>query len=162
MTGSYPAMTDYRSAITLLIAVVVIAATSACEDWREERQLVEGKISDASCRIDMNRCSARFDDGTRISVRIEQSPVRPLEPLDFHVLVSGIEPKNITMDLVGITMNMGPNSFPLLNTSRQGEYAGQGMVPICIRDRMEWHAVVRMETPEKIYETPFRFDVSRR
>lgn len=149
-----------RQLCKAVASVLVILATSqGCDKWRQP-PITTGRVLDPSCHIDATACEAVFGDGTMVNLSIEQSPPRPLEPLDFHVRVTGMDPGAVSVELVGITMNMGPNRTALMSAGN-GVYQGQGMVPVCIRDRMEWQAIVRLETRARVYEVPFRFDVSR-
>jgi hypothetical protein len=145
--------------IAVASVLAILATAQGCDNWRQP-PMSTGSLADPSCRIDATACKAVFSDGTLVSLSIEQSPPRPLEPLDFHARVTGMVPRKVTVELAGITMNMGPNRIAL-KSAGNGLFQGQGMVPVCIRDRMEWQAIVRMETRGGVYEVPFHFHVSR-
>ena len=53
-------------------------------------------------------------------------------------------------------MNMGPNNVTL-KPQQPGLYSGQGMLPVCIRNSMEWQADVYVQTDEGIFVAPFIF-----
>ena len=148
-----------QSWIAVASVLAILATAQGCGSWRQP-PISTGSVADPSCRIDATACEAVFSDGTAVSLSIEQSPPRPLEPLDFRAEVTGMVPGEVTVELAGITMNMGPNRIEL-KYAGTGVFEGQGMVPVCIRDRMEWQAIVRMETRVGVYEVPFRFHVSR-
>ena len=62
----------------------------------------------------------------------------------------------VAVDFKGTTMNMGPNNVTLKNIQK-GSYSGNGMLPVCIRNSMEWQADVYLQGKEGIIVAPFIF-----
>ena len=61
------------------------------------------------------------------------------------------------MDFAGVSMNMGYNR-PRLERTAPGRWEGEGMLSVCIRERMDWEARVLLYLPGKVLAVPFRFD----
>jgi hypothetical protein len=53
-------------------------------------------------------------------------------------------------------MNMGFNR-PTLQEQTPGHYSGEGRLPVCVRDAMEWEARVLIETDDGLVSAPYRF-----
>ena len=54
-------------------------------------------------------------------------------------------------------MNMGFNRSKL-KTVAAGKFSGNIILPVCVRNRMEWEANVMLETDAGIIVAPFRFE----
>jgi hypothetical protein len=66
----------------------------------------------------------------------------------------------VQVDFVGVDMDMGYNR-PSLTEAGPGIYRGEGMLPICVRDRMAWEARLLIGTPAGLLAAPFRFETAQ-
>ncbi len=112
------------------------------------------------CDLHRSPCSSVLPGGGRISLSVEPREIRPMTPLDLDVQVDGIAAHAVTIDFVGVNMDMGLNRSRLRATG-PGRYQGSGMLPVCVRSRMVWDAKVRAETAGGLVEAAFRFQTVR-
>ncbi len=113
--------------------------------------------ADPACDLHHSACTARLANGGSALLTIEPRPVRPVEPLAVRVALGGIEARRVELDFAGVDMNMGFNRFRLTATA-DGEFAGEAMLPVCVRNRMLWEVQVLAYTDQGVYRFPFRFD----
>lgn len=111
---------------------------------------------DPQCDLRAGPCTGRLSDGASITFGIKPESIPVVTPLEFEVLVEGIGADRVEVDLQGIGMNMGFNR-PQLTPRGAGRFTGNGMIPVCVRDAMEWEAKVLVYTDEGIVAAPFRF-----
>ena len=64
--------------------------------------------------------------------------------------------ETVEVDLQGLDMNMGFNR-PKLASLGDGHFRGEGMLPVCVRDAMEWEAKVLVHSDDGLRAAPFRF-----
>lgn len=115
-----------------------------------------------SCDVQLGVCTAVIDNVGTVTLTIAPRPIPLVEPLSFQVSTNIPGVRRAEIDFSGVDMNMGYNRF-LLNAVAEGGYAGEGMLPVCVRNRMTWEAKVMLSTDSVTYVAPFRFDtVSRR
>jgi hypothetical protein len=111
---------------------------------------------DPDCDLRAGPCRGDFPDGGRVVFGIQPDSIPLLEPLQFEVRVVGLEAEGVEVDLQGLSMNMGFNR-PKLSPLGQGRFSGEGMLPVCVRDAMEWEAKVLIHTDDGLRAAPFRF-----
>jgi hypothetical protein len=83
-----------------------------------------------------------------------------LAPLTLRVEVRGLDPSGVEVDFSGVAMNMGFNRVSL-QSAGPGQFEGEGMLPTCVRARMDWEAKVLLQTPSGLLGAPFRFTTTR-
>ena len=66
----------------------------------------------------------------------------------------------VLVDFTGVDMNMGFNRVELQPQGDSG-FAGEGMLPVCVRMRMQWQARVLMETERGLVSADYRFWTAR-
>jgi hypothetical protein len=111
---------------------------------------------DPECDLRAGPCSADFSDGGRVIFGIQPSAIPLLKPLQLEVQLKGVEAQGVEVDLQGMDMNMGFNR-PKLTQVGEGIFRGEGMLPVCVRDAMEWEAKVLVRTEQGLRAAPFRF-----
>jgi|APFre7841882724_1041349.scaffolds.fasta_scaffold21828_2 hypothetical protein len=112
---------------------------------------------DPACNLNAGPCTARFPDGAEVRFGLEPRTLPPVAPLRIGVEIGGVEARSVEVDFAGTDMNMGYNRLPLTEIET-GRYEGQGMLPVCVRNRMEWEAKVMLHTAAGILVAPFRFE----
>jgi len=108
------------------------------------------------CDLRAGPCTGELSDGSRITFAIKPESIPVVKPLEFEVQVEGFDADSVEVDFQGVGMNMGFNR-PKLAAQGSGKYTGNGMIPVCVRDAMEWEAKVLVTTKEGIVAAPFRF-----
>jgi hypothetical protein len=111
---------------------------------------------DPACDLRAGPCVGRLPEGGGIRFAMQPSHIPMMEPLTLEVTLEGLEARRVEVDFVGVEMNMGFNR-PALEAAGEGRFRGQGMLPVCVRDAMEWEARVLAHTPQGLVMAPFRF-----
>ena len=142
------------AAAILFLAAAGIAAYKVLP--LQDPVVVRTAALDPACDLRTAPCTGKLTDGGRITFGIKPQTIPVITPLEFAVQLEGIDAHEVEVDLQGVGMNMGFNR-PKLAARGGGEYAGNGMIPVCIRDAMEWEAKVLVYTDAGIVAAPFRF-----
>jgi hypothetical protein len=114
----------------------------------------------ADCDLRVGPCSVRFPGGGEVRLGIEPREIPVMRPLGVSVELTGIDAHRIEVDFSGVDMNMGYNRVGLTAVG-QGRFEGEAILPVCVRDRMTWEALVLADTPAGLLGAPFRFDTTR-
>ena len=108
------------------------------------------------CDLRAGPCASRLPEGGVISFAVEPRSIPVIKPLALRVAVTGLEARAVEVDFVGVDMNMGFNRTAL-EMHEPGLYRGEGMLPVCVRDAMEWEARVLVYTDAGLVSAPYRF-----
>lgn len=146
-------------ALIALLAAVAGVAVYKLRPLLNPQAVLTGE-ADPGCDLRLSGCSARFPGGGSVSFEIEPSGIPVVTPLVLRVSVSGIAADAVEVDFAGVDMNMGYNRAAL-SPAGVGRFEGNGMLPICVRDRMTWEARVLLHGPSGLVAAPFRFETSR-
>lgn len=115
---------------------------------------------DPGCDLRSGPCRALVPGGGELSFEILPRTIPVLAPLSLRVVAEGLESHGVEVDFAGVDMNMGFNRVPLKAVGG-GLYEGEGLLPICVRNRMAWEAMVLVQTPSGLIAAPFRFETTR-
>lgn len=116
---------------------------------------------DPDCELREGPCGLALGEGRRVSLAIEPRSIPLLRPLRLTARLEGPPPEAITVDIVGLNMEMGLNRTEL-SPSNRGVWEGETILPVCSRSRMEWEARVRVRYPDGgAPVAPFRFHTQR-
>jgi len=115
----------------------------------------------SSCDLQQGACAATLRSGGGLQLTINPRPIPLVEPLSFALEtdVSGL--RRVELDFSGVDMNMGYNRVQL-KAADSGRYTGEGMLPVCVRNRMTWEVKVLLSTADAVYSVPFRFETFTR
>ena len=111
---------------------------------------------DASCDLKAGPCTARFGDGSTVALSISPPTPAANKPLRLTVEIRGQAPDQVGVELQGKQMNMGLIHAPLLDIGH-GFFAGDTILPMCVRERMTWTAAVLSDSPHGRYRAGFEF-----
>jgi hypothetical protein len=111
---------------------------------------------DPDCDLRASPCISLFTDGARVRFAIEPREIPLVKPLRLQVRLEGLHADKVEVDFSGVDMNMGYNRVTL-QPGETGEFSGEGMLPVCVRDAMEWEAKVLISTPQGLISAPYRF-----
>jgi hypothetical protein len=113
-------------------------------------------VLDPDCDLRAGPCTTVLDDERSVRFSIEPRSIPPLSPLLLRVDAIGFTAQTVSVDLNGIGMHMGFNRV-MLSKYPEGHFAGTGSLSVCIRDVMEWEAVVTLASEKALISAPFRF-----
>ncbi len=141
-------------AALLFIAVAVVAVIKVWPMLHPDVSLLAPL--DPNCDLRAGPCTSSLPGGGEVSFSIAPEEIPLVQPLTLKVEVSGIAAQSAEIDFVGIGMEMGFNR-PKLKALGGGSFSGEGMLPVCIREAMEWEARVLLNTPDGLVAAPYRF-----
>ena len=121
-----------------------------------EPESVESAALDPECDLRAGPCVTKLSGGGTIALALTPRDIPLLKPLQVEVLVEGIEADAASVDFKGVDMNMGFNR-PQLTAVGPGRFTGTAVLPVCVRNAMEWQATVLVESSRGLLAAPFRF-----
>lgn len=140
-----------------IVAVVLVRAWPLLNPQVSERAPLR-----PDCDLLNQACSVRFASGAEVELNVLPRSIPAVHPLELGVNLDGLPvPQRVEVDFAGVDMAMGFNRAALSFNADSGAWTGQGMLPVCVRDRMTWEARVLLHYPDRLLAAPFRF-VSRR
>lgn len=113
--------------------------------------------ADGSCDLRAGPCSSPVDAASQVSFAIEPREIPLVKPLQLRVELRGLEADEVKVDFSGVDMNMGFNRFTLEPMAEEGVYSGEGLLPVCVRDAMEWEAKVLVSSRGRLTSVAYRF-----
>jgi hypothetical protein len=113
-------------------------------------------VVNPGCDLRAGPCTTVLDNERSVRFSIEPRSIPPLSTLLLRVDAVGFTAQEVSVDLNGVGMHMGFNRV-LLNRQPEGHFAGTGSLSVCIRDVMEWEAVVALTGEDALISVPFRF-----
>ncbi len=143
--------------ITALLVLVLIAV--AGYKYREQMRstIIATAPLDTKCMLNTGRCTATLTNGNRASLSISPQPIVAATPMQLSLSLEGIEAEGVEIHFRGESMNMGLSQF-ILTHQAGGEYHGEAVLPVCVRNSMIWIADVLVATPQGKIAFPFRFE----
>ncbi len=109
------------------------------------------------CDLHQGPCRRSLPVGGEVVFAIEPRSIPLTKPLKLTVEVKDVDADRVEVDFSGVTMNMGYNR-PLLKEVAHGRFEGEGLLPVCIRQRMDWEARVILRTDRGSFILPWRFE----
>jgi hypothetical protein len=144
--------------LVVLLALAVLGAAG----WKARRLLQPHATVTAtvpSCDLQAGPCTARLTDGRGVVLTLSPRPVVALEAMHVHVRLAGLQASRVVINFTGVNMEMGFNRFVLKPDG--AAYAGEAILPVCTRSRMEWRAEVLVQDADGVLAFPFRFATVR-
>ena len=124
-------------------------------------EVVASAPLDPRCDLRQGPCTAVLPNGGKVALGLAPSTLPLLEPLAIEVRLDGLRAFAVEVDFAGVGMNMGYNR-PRLTAEGEGRYVGNTVLPVCVRQRMDWEARVLVRTPDGLMAAPFRFSTFKR
>jgi hypothetical protein len=111
---------------------------------------------DPTCDLRSGTCTTTIDETSSVSFAIEPREIPVMKPLQLRVSLRQLAAQRVEVHFNGVDMNMGFNRVQL---SKAGEnlFEGKGVLPVCVRDAMEWQADVLITTDKGLISVPYRF-----
>ena len=144
-------------AVSGVLISILIAATYYKTELSKKEQVIARIQPDKSCDLQESACKLTLPEGGVVTLSIEPRPIPLVQKLNISVNTQSIKPESVAVDFKGTTMNMGPNNVTL-KAQTADLFTGDGMLPVCIRNKMEWQADVYLKTDKGIIVAPFIFE----
>ena len=138
-----------------LLAVIGVILAFEISPWSDNKVQINAAL-DPDCDLRAGPCTSLLNDGRSVRFSIEPRSIPPLAPLQLRVDAIGFNAREAKVDLNGVGMHMGFNRVAL-NKHPQGYFSASGALSVCIRDAMEWEAVVSLVSEDMLVSAPFRF-----
>lgn len=146
-------------AIGLFLGTVVLAlAISRGTSLFAPAQATRLPLS--TCDLQRGPCSAELPGGGLITLTFAPRPVNPMTDIQFRLVADNVAVKKAALSFTGVGMNMGLNRFELKRGN--GAFSGKGILPVCVRNRMDWEVQARITTAKGVFAAPFRFTTFKR
>ena len=147
-----------RRFVPLLVVVLALVAGVGYWQFRDYFAPPEAvTLKPDDCDLQRQACSRKLPGGGEVTFEILPRPIPLVSPLRLKVQVTGREVRKVEVDFSGVSMNMGYNR-PRLQEVGKGVFEGEGFLPVCIRQRMDWEAKVLLYLPGEVIAVPWRFD----
>lgn len=158
MATDSPLNTSPRRLWTVLgVLLLGLAATAVYKAWPVLFPPLQQKLSvDPDCNLRAGTCLTQLADHGSVRFGIEPRHIPMITPLQLEVVLSDPEVQSVQVDFSGVDMYMGFNRVSLQHQG-QGRFIGEGRLPVCVYDSMEWEAQVLLHRGRDIISIPHRF-----
>ncbi|OOG23699.1 hypothetical protein B1C78_10460 [Thioalkalivibrio denitrificans] len=112
------------------------------------------------CDLHTGPCRVSLEDGGWVELSIEPRPIRMLYPFTMEVRHEGVDAETVAVDFSGVEMEMGFNR-PRLQPVAPGLFRGDGLLPMCVLDRMTWRVQVLMDGEAGRGVAVYHFETTR-
>lgn len=117
----------------ILFSILVSLFLVGCSDQQE----INSWKANENCQLHTQPCT-NSDNQQQVTISIKPNdPVPVAQMLSFKVETTGINIKNMQLDIAGINMYMGFNRVKLSPTTKN-DYVGNTMFSFCTTSKMEW------------------------
>jgi hypothetical protein len=140
------------------LLLLAVAAFFAARHWQAGGSSFSTPAGVEPCHLENGNCTLQVE-GQRVMFAIEPPGIPLMQTLALTVLVSGDEPADVTVEIVGLNMEMGLNRTRL-DLAPDGNWRGETILPICSQRMMEWEARVLLDGRQS-WSLPFRFETRR-
>lgn len=148
------------AALGTALAVAVSPQLSGWSAWLWRPQPLVAAAADPSCDLRLGPCRAAFPSGGEVHFGIAPRTLPVMQPLTLTVALAGLDVTAVEVDFAGRDMDMGFNRVGLAARG-DGLYLGEGMLPLCTRERMAWEARVMLHRADGLRVASFRFETQR-
>lgn len=112
--------------------------------------------ADEACVLQNGYCEMELSENQRVKFKIDPAAIPVITPLTLSVEVMNLNADSVIVDFAGVDMDMGYNRNQLQRLEQE-HFQGRGMLPVCVRSKMEWLATVTINSGDTVYRLPFRF-----
>lgn len=153
-------MKSQRNGIVIAALLIALAAGSffVARTWQAPSVSYERLPAAEGCDLRGGPCSLIRGQG-RMTFSVLPSEIPLMETLSLLVEISGFDVDGVKVDIRGLNMDMGLNRT-VLEQTKKGTWEGETILPLCSQRRMEWEAVVQLDSAERV-EVPFPFVTDR-
>jgi len=148
--------TSLMFGISGLLIVALLLTGYYKVEMAKKNNVIAQIDADKSCDLQQTACSLKLPGGGEVTLELQPRPIPLVKKIAIKVNTKAVKAEAVSVDFKGTTMNMGPNSVRL-KASAPDLYSGEGMLPVCIRNSMEWQADVYIQTSNGVIIAPFIF-----
>lgn len=147
---------------TLLATGAVLAVTGSglagflLWQWAQPPLILSGEVQNG-CDLNRGPCLATFPGSGVLRVNVTPRPVPLLKPVTVEVQLSRFTAESVDIDLNSPDMYMGYNRHTLVPHNGD-RFVGQAVLPVCVRDRMNWQMQVTARTRQGALGARFDFE----
>ena len=141
--------------VALLALVLLLAVSYKLKDMLRPTVAASAEL-DQNCDLRKAACTSQLPGGGQVTFSITPNTIPILRPLKLDVKVDGVEVSEAEVDFTGIGMDMGYNR-PKLEPVSKTQFKGKAILPVCVRQKMDWEARVLLQTERGLLMAPFRF-----
>ena len=145
---------------SLLFAVAMLLAAGAgiyLSTQQSEREVVRLPLV-TDCKLHLQTCSASLPDMGELTFEMSPKNPSPTESILLKAEFSELHPEKVDVLFEGKEMYMGFLQYHLYPDNEERVFTGTGSLSICIRELMEWFAIVKVQVGDMVYEVPFEFE----
>ena len=145
---------------SVFLMLMLLAAAYYKVQLSKSQDIIFQAEPDLNCDLQKSVCSVSIPGDGEISFSIEPRPIPLVTRINLNVSIKSIKAEAVSVDFQGTSMNMGPNNVALKSKvlgEDHSSFQGTGMLPVCIRNSMQWKAQVYVQTDEGIIVAPFIF-----
>lgn len=111
---------------------------------------------DPACDLRAGPCLSQLEPDASVAFSIHPEAIPLLKDLQLQVDLKGLDADGVEVDFNGVDMNMGFNRVKL-EQAGEGSYRGTAVLPVCVRDAMEWEARVLIRNESNLTSVAYRF-----
>jgi hypothetical protein len=149
-----------RQSLILAATVLGMAGLSVAGflvwDWRHPPAEIAGTVA-PGCDLHRGPCRATFPGGGELRISVTPRPIPLVTPVTVEAELTGIDAVLVDIDLSSPDMYMGYNRRTLLPQGG-GRFTGRTLLPVCVRDRMNWVMRVTARGAERSWSVPLHFE----
>lgn len=109
------------------------------------------------CDLSHGPCHVSWATGEGLELSVSPRPIALVTPLRVEARFGGRRPAWAALSLTSSTMDMGVTTIALEPAGEADLLAGQGSLPVCGSDRLEWRAALEFELDGVRRAQAFRF-----
>jgi len=148
--------TSLMLAISGLLIIILLLVGYYKVEIARKNTILARIDPDKSCDLQKTACTLLLPGDGKVTLNIQPKPIPLVQNFSIQVNTQAINTELVSVDFKGTSMNMGPNNVTL-KASSANKFSGTGMLPVCIRNSMQWQADVYIQTSDGIVVAPFIF-----
>ncbi len=145
--------------VVAILVVVLTAVVGYRRLFTSPDAAVLHAISASGCDLNKGACAASLQGRGDVRFSVEPRPIPLVKPITLSVRTSVADIASVDVEFTGADMDMGYNRFHLERTA-DGVYAGEAMLPVCVRSRMTWQAKIILQTADEAIVATYLFDTA--
>ena len=145
--------------LQLSALLLPLALMTGCDQTQTDANVTQWPMTE-NCDLHQGSCRAEFE-GQSLTLKISPSPIPVARPLGVEVVLEGINPSSVQMDISGINMYMGYNRVNLTST-KPDHWVGTSMLAFCTAETMQWQITLMLEQNGQQIQIPFPLETRNR
>ena len=144
--------------MTLLAVIILLILLVSAYQFKHILQptVAQTLAVNKNCDLRQAPCTSIIDAHRTVTLSITPRTLPTLQPLSLNVTTKGFEAKTVSVNIVGLNMDMGLN-HPVLAKTTLYQFIGSTQIPVCTHNKMLWEAQVIVQTSTGRINVPFQF-----